>query len=84
MRSGDRCPECGGTLRVGNTLKNGNRRRHYLKCKNDRCDFTAKDSFLIDEDGRRIEEVDRMRETIRRQAERINILETMLSEAGIL
>ncbi|MCO8124500.1 hypothetical protein NHH03_22365 [Stieleria sp. TO1_6] len=68
MRSGDKCSGCeNGILRVSNTVTSGNRRTQYLACQNKDCNFTSKDSFIVDDAGRRILEVDQMRETISRQ-----------------
>ncbi|WP_182865028.1 hypothetical protein [Stieleria mannarensis] len=69
---------------MSNTLTSGSLRRQYLKCSAE-CGFTAKDSFRVDQDGKRITEFDRLTASIERltreneqMADRMEHLETLV------
>ncbi|MCC9600768.1 hypothetical protein LOC67_09345 [Stieleria sp. JC731] len=84
MRSGDKCPECGDVMRVDNTITNGSRKTHYLKCKAIACGFTAKDSFLVDTHGNRIEEIDTLTAAVTRLNNENQALFDRLERAELL
>ncbi|OYP38900.1 hypothetical protein [Rhodopirellula sp. MGV] len=84
MRSGDTCPDCGDILRVDNTRTTGSHKTQYLKCKAIACSFTAKDSFLVDAHGHRINEIDELTAAVTRLSSENQALFDRLERAELL
>jgi C4-type Zn-finger protein len=85
MRSRDECPQCRrGRMLVDNTVvteldPNRRVRKQYLRCTH--CDHRGKSIFLVDEQGRRIDEVDRVIEQNGYLSGRVEELTQSLIEA---